>query len=341
MITKVSYTQIAAYLRCSQMWAYRYKLGLKPPTTRAQSIGKAVHAGLAAGLDKEHLSMKKREGLVLKATNRAGLDMVKEARKTMLADEVDLLQARLADAGPIAVRAFRNLEPEKWRALRVFGKKVIEWPFKIQITKAITFVGFIDYAGVHLDTEQAWLFEWKVRNSMPGASSLEFSLQHAAYQYALQRSLPQIPLHGSMEYCVRSILPKEPKVTKEGAISRADCMTDWETYRAAIVRNGLDPNDYLEMKAKLDAKGWTALIPAFRPPELVRNVWHEIIVRAAKSMAGKKPRIVRSLDAYNCNGCQFSDPCTEELRGRDPNLLTDTGAQIKEAFDDKQEEEED
>lgn len=334
----VSYTQISAYLRCSQMWAYRYKLGLKPPESRAMRIGTAVHAGLAAACLAENRSAPQRIGIAYAAANRKGLDMVEEARKTMLADEVDVVAMQLSSAGDIAARAVEQLDLSQWRTLRVGGRRVVEWPFTVPITKSVSFNGVVDWAAANVETGQAWVFEFKVRSSMPAASSLEFSLQHAAYQYALQRALTKVRLSGSMEFCTRSMLPKQPAVNKDGTVSRADCMTDWETYRAALVENGQDPNDYLDMKAKLDAKGWYALLPSYRPPELCNNVWREVIVRAAKSMTGKRPRIVRSLDAYNCNGCQFSDPCTEELRGRDPNLLTDTGAQIKEAFDGQDEE---
>jgi hypothetical protein len=94
-----------------------------------------------------------------------------------------------------------------------------------------------------------WIVDWKFRQSVLPAESELLNLQMIVYVKLLKEH--GVTVSGTRQIQIRPFLPKEPKVTKEGAISRQAIMTDWETYSAAVVKAGLDVADYQDMKAKL------------------------------------------------------------------------------------------
>ena len=107
---------------------------------------------------------------------------------------------------------------------------------------------------------------------------------------------------------------------------RKNIDTDYETYGAAIVENGLNPADYADMLAMLKPRGYVDFFERVRlpnpPKTLVDNVVQDMVTSAKEikrfRSLGKVP--VRSIDR-DCRGCEFYELCQAEYRGLDANFI--------------------
>jgi hypothetical protein len=107
-------------------------------------------------------------------------------------------------------------------------------------------------------------------------------------------------------------------------MSRVVISTDWETYKAALLEAGLDPALYAAMEAKL--KPFEKLSFTFRSPTEVKATWddYQDALEDWQTHRHRGP-FFRSLNAHNCQGCVYKEPCTEALRDGDVEALLQIG----------------
>lgn len=319
----LSFSQISTYLRCRQEWRYIYQENLAPRIdTRPLSLGSAVHMGLATALREYYYGQVPVEDGV-----RKGVESWRErelARDDLFEEEIEAVYQVAADAEQIAIRTLRKLPIDEWETVTdPAGTPMIEYHFTVPLKGWGGFHGYIDWVGRHKPTGQIWLVDWKVRGSFQPYEAEEVNLQNAAYQYAIFRILRK-PLVGTITFQISNKPPTKPKLNKDGTMSRALIKTDWETYKAALLEAGLNPDDYLDMAEKLSTVEFFRLAKEYRTMDTVRRVWKEVIELTAREIRRSTKIVVRSLGYRTCNGCAYRQLCLAELGDEDVEYIRET-----------------
>lgn len=336
----LSFSQISTYLRCRQAWWYIYQENLVPRVdARPLSLGSAVHMGLAAALRGCHCGWVPVENGV-----RKGVQSWREqelARSDLFEEEIIAIHQVATEAEQIAIRTLRNLPIDEWETVTdPAGIPMIEYHFTIPLKGWGGFHGYIDWVGRHKPTGQIWLVDWKVRGSFQPYEAEEVNLQNAAYQYAIFRILRKLPV-GTITFQISDKPPARPKLNKDGTMSRALIKTDWETYKAALLEAGLNPDDYLDMAEKLSTVEFFRPVKEYRTLHTVRRIWKEVIEPTAREIRRSNKIVVRNLGHRTCNGCAYRQLCLAELSGEDARYIRETHYRSRTGMVDKFQEKED
>lgn len=329
---------VASYLRCKHQWYLATVERLVPRVTRpALQLGTLVHKGIEAAL---YMSVETADWNDPQNQDDAYFGVIENAvsgelqayleQHKLFNEEIEELMKLALKATRIAHRSAANLLKD-FEPIEIGGELAIEFRVTVPVKKNKVydhFHGTIDLVARERQSGMLWLIDHKVRGTLQPIEDEEVNIQMVAYQYALLKTYG-IKTVGSIAHQIFSELPAEPKVNKNGEISKAACKTDWATYRAAVVREGQNPDDYLEMAQKLQEVEFWRYSRAYRSEREITNVWQEIILNTASDMARKVKRLPRSLSAWNCKGCQFRTLCLEELRGGDIEYLKATDFQVR------------
>ena len=124
-------------------------------------------------------------------------------------------------------------------------------------------------------------------------------------------------------------------------MSRALIKTDWETYKAALLEAGLNPDDYLDMAEKLSTVEFFRPAKEYRTLDMVRRVWKEVIGLTAREIRRSTKIVVRNLGQRTCNGCAYRQLCLAELGGEDTEYIRETHYRPRTGIVDKSQEKED
>jgi hypothetical protein len=347
---EMSHSKLASWNRCRYQYHLQYEREIVPRLDRpAIRIGSAVHAGLAqalasfrpgtAALQQDysaHLSATPEEngfqGVVAwcKAVKDAVPDLTEEEKAALI--ETELL------ACGIVQRTVKELDLfHKWETVRLEGWPLVEHQLysdfldkrgrRHRIGPFKTFRATVDWIARELDTGAIWLVDHKCYSTFQPVEHEEFNVQMAIYQALLIKH--KIETCGSICHQIRPELPKEPKRNKDGSMSRADCLTDWPTYEAALRRAGLNPEHYSEMEEKLGAREWWRMSRAFRTVREALGVYHRIALPGIREVARRGKSIHRTMGVMTCNGCQVRDFCLEDLRGGDTDFLLKTKYRLR------------
>lgn len=352
----LSVSQVSSWLRCRYEWYLGYEKRLVRKDLKwAPTLGSAVHAGIAAALMCKHMMDKfclpfNEHGVLITAVH----DGVNKWAKRMLAsvdqDQVDeelvqvirdVIDQIMPQAAEIARRTLQHIKVWEWRTLQdKYGRPMIEYRFKIPLRGWRCFQGYVDWVGVHEPTGYKWLVDWKVRGTFQPDDNEEINLQHAAYQFGLLRATGHF-LDGTMTVQIADRVPQQPKLNKDGSMSRALIRTDWETYRAALLAAGLDPNDYLDMRDKLSTVEWVRVSRHHRTVLEAQAVWEGVILPVAAEIRSKRRRIYRTMSPRVCRSCVYRDLCLAELWGEDADYIRNTMYHKRGHWDDTRELSED
>lgn len=297
---KITYSQIAAYLKCKKAWKYAYLDNLAPRVDRpALQLGTLVHTYLEAALKDE--------------SPRAAVQNKTEKyfkTRQFFDNELSLYMDLEHKANLIGERAYENLIKD----YKVLSSELVEYQFTHNISDRIVLVGKVDAVVRHKRTNTNWILDHKVRGTFQSQENEELNLQNAVYQAVLMKQ--GIETVGSIGHQIFNDLPKIPKLNKDGTMSRAACKTDWQTYERSLLECNLNPNDYIEMKSKLDENIFFNYLLAYRNQTELENIWEEIVLPTIDSIAHDVD-FTRSLSVWNCQTCQFKELCLESLRGID------------------------
>ncbi len=321
IIPSFSYSQINTFQRCQYAWQLSYKEGLQPRIDNPKpQLGTAIHRGLEAGLLGESVS--------------AEVDVwADEAMKYLKPEEEVVIFDQKVLAKSIALRTLASFYDAGFEVMQ--GPKgtplegpMIERELKVPLSLSFDsrlyhFKGYVDVVARERFSGHLWTIDFKSRESFAPEDSEEYSLQMAVYQYMLL--LLGVDTKGSIAWQTKSTVPREPKLNKGGkSMSRAAITTTWALYEAALKAAGLDPAEYGEMKEKLEEVQWQRLSRAYRGPKEIAAIWEQIVtpvtiqILIANEAPGDRPR---TLNAFNCRGCQYKDLCMEGLRGGDTDFL--------------------
>lgn len=245
---------------------------------------------------------------------------VQAALDKMLEDGVsDIMASVITNTAEQALKVaertddWMGISAGKWKTVYHEGEPLVELKMSIPIPGWEGYVGIADWVAEDQHTGKVYAIDWKTRGRIADPRSEDVNLQLMTYLHMLWSLGIKVDSGAIVQ--VLSKLPVQPKLNKNGQMSRSKVATDWSTYEEALIANDLDPDDYYEMRDKLDAQFFDFVGLDFSLVE-VSNAWNEIVLPAASSIINDENRI-RNMSPWNCRNCGFKQPCLEGLRGHD------------------------
>lgn len=330
--TGFNQSSVAAFNSCRYKYHLSHVRNLVPRVTRpALHLGTLVHRGLEAALKWGVTGKLTQHGVGLVIEEAIDNEYEQYIKLHELFDEeIADLCLLVAKSKALAERTYIEWEKE-FEVVLIDGIPAVELRIELPVRnkKFDHFHGTLDAVVREKRTGAIWLQDWKVRGALQPVEDEEVNIQMGTYQYVLFKK-HGIKTVGSITYQIFNELPKKPSVNKDGSISKAACRTDWETYKATVIENGGNPDDYKEMQEKLQSVEFWRQSRAYRNEKEIVAIWKEVILLTAAEMA-KKYRLTRTLSAWNCKGCQFRNLCLEALRGGDVEYIEQSDYMVREA----------
>lgn len=337
----VSVSQIQQWLRCPRAWQYGYAEGLTPRVDRPYlTIGKLCHRGFEAAMTLSWLADHAgAENGTFRATFdgmlEAGLTAVRKGWRDHMGavefndEEIPVQEDLLHDAEAVFSQALAEFDPERWEVQTVVrhGEQMpaLELHFRVPCAGSKGLHGFIDAVLRDRETGHVWCVDYKFRSQLAPDDEERFNLQNAVYAHACSRM--GLDVTGTCTWQHSNKPATQPRVLKDGSVSRAKVRTTWPLYRQFLLDRGLDPDEYDEMKTKLADVEMSRATFEYRNPDTVRAVWREVIVPSAYAIRRAYRDDVRKVPAmfpWNCRGCAFTELCQAELRGYDADWIRES-----------------
>lgn len=346
----VSYSQVSQFMRCRYRWHLSRIERINARKTPIYfSKGRAVHSMLEHVLLDKHTLKTKGVPFDLADSLSAGYNdyitrSVEEAVGDMSEDE----RAELVLIGEEAmwlVRKFMDeLDIDKYETKCIPGTDMpmIEQGFVVSAPlvahQLIGVIFYPDWVFGPTGEPGSFLADFKVRSSFTPPEDEDINLQAMIYSRALRDF--GVNIDGTASIQIRSAPPTQPKMLKNGTMSRAaNIRCDWESYKTALVTHGLDPAEYEdEMELKLSGNNWVQDTRAFRGRHELEVAWadflrasHELDRELVYSPRGEVPTVstnppgvYRVLNLMECRGCWARQYCVADLRGDDLEGLLQT-----------------
>lgn len=340
----ISFSELSSYMQCPRKHFHAYEERLHKNSYSQSSrmnIGIVVHECLESALKEYVLKdysvgfetiydvMKKKVG-VYDSLNRPKLQEFFDGEKyiTTGEDEQEQWDADLDTALKIAQRTIMHLNiPENWEIIGIqWGGEyvpLIEFKFEYPIVNDTLMVGKIDLVARNREDNLVYLFDWKTKKAFSDDFEIgaeDMNLQMSIYQYVLN-SLG-VNIFGTITYQIRSTVPQKPATKLDGKMSRANITTDWETYKAALLENGENPDDYVDMRMKIQPEQyWWLPITVIRGRIELQNRWN-----TAKEIASKMldEQTHSKYESQQCAFCPYFRLCLGEDRGLDVQNIKET-----------------
>jgi hypothetical protein len=300
-VRHTSWSEISTWSACRMRWYFAYHRNLRPRRTATHiTVGSLAHVGLAA------LHSGRPWPAAILAEAEAQMDNLFDEQRDELADAAGLA-SRLVD------RYARTIWRPDWTVLDV------EKRFGVRIPRTgVVLLGYMD-AVIQEPDGSVWLAEFKFPKSrFRSPDDLELDGQIGAYQWAARRLGYNVV--GTKFIQVLAKDPTTPKMNKDGSLSRAAITCDWDTYAACVQAAGLNPLDYLDMRAKLSGVQLQVETLLYRPDREIERFGRDLQQRVLE-MRRKTKRIYRNENVFNCGMCQFREPCVEVMKGGDVETL--------------------
>lgn len=307
------FSQLLTYKKCRHKHDLAYLERLEPSTANpAMLFGTLGHARLAD---------------LFLGTSKHSDEAVARAREDFpdLKEREDLI----SEAQRVADWHFPALE-KRFAPATHDSHPLVEYSLLTDVNGK-PFGGTPDMVAVDKEDGSVWVLDWKFRSSFLPPDSELLNLQMIVYIKLLR--MKGIDVAGSRQVQIRPYLPKQPKVNKDGSVSKAACQTDWLTYAKAVLMAGGNPGEYLDMKAKLDGVTFIDVdsCKTLRSEQEIDFFWDNECLPALKEIQERKtPKPGgRIFDQMTCRGCQYRDLCVEEAKGGDVSWMKENLFQIK------------
>jgi hypothetical protein len=311
----VSHSEVDSYRRCAKRWEYRYKTGLKRKLKGVRLYkGEILHEMLNA-----YVRAKMRKGYVGDDPWDI-LDSYAEKYAAYFEEEREHYGDIIGDCGAIFegyLRKYRK-DPLTYEAS--------EQECYFDISGKLRFAGFIDKIATDQESRR-WIVDHKFVQNIPTAEDRFSDLQLLLYVWALSNKSPELNIDGVMWDYARSKAPTKPEVLKKGGLSQRknlDC--DPHTYMKTIAENNLNLADYKDMLAHLEGKEETFYERVFLPKpsaHMIEEVTSDFLESAKQIQEKRKPkaRCARTMNQFNCSGCEFRQVCEADVRGLDAEFI--------------------
>lgn len=210
------------------------------------------------------------------------------------------------------------------------GKPLVEREFKLRIPGTrIVVKGIIDL--IIKDDYGIWVVDHKTLKKDPPSDEARMSdVQTTLYFWVVlalceEWGINPKKLRGAIFNYIRTAPPKEPELLLDGGMSKKHIDTCWMFYRSSLIKQGLDPKDYVDMKNKL--KGAEAKFyhrhRMDKPKALMKMLLQEAVFTAYQIEAFEEMP-ARNLDKSCEWMCDFKDLCYAEIQGFDTDGIIRT-----------------
>lgn len=296
--------------QCEQDWAYRYLRGLKPIRVRPEmDVGSFTHICIAAYFNNNHPSRTLKKELGDRQERLVGLGLPQE--------QLDELEEDMEGNANIAWDVYERwgdwFGPADWEPMYV------EHKLEIDLGGGDTFWGIVDFVGASPDG-MVECIDWKVRGEIQDPDRHRYPLQQVVYAFMLYTRGIEVDKIGTCQ--MRGVMAKDPKINKNGAISRSAVRTTWDHYAEFAENNGQDPDEYLDMKEKLEAVQWHRRDGDCWGPNRLEMVWDSVVLPRVRRLQSRYDKFTASpirtaWGTAQCSRCFYADLCSAELFGED------------------------
>lgn len=307
MSIRVSQSSLRAWRKCRKMFAYRYVEMLSPKGfIRPLEMGTAIHKAI--------------EYNIAGKTLEAAMAKSKENRAKVFSSDVDAYDQMMVDTENI-MTAYAKFHADEPITYFKIGHRSAEFEFKHDIGGGVILEGVIDCIPETEDGRR-WVGEHKSHKVFPGDDVRQADLQSMLYADAAIKAFGIKRVVGVMWDYIRSKSPEEPKLLKNGTLSKARIDTLPVMYERAIERHQLDRADYVDVLGELDDKLKTWFRRVFVP--LNRNAVSELMeetrVTGREMMRKAGVDTTRNL-SRDCSYCSYERLCKAELFGMDADFI--------------------
>jgi CRISPR/Cas system CMR-associated protein Cmr5 small subunit len=292
-------------------------------------LGTVVHAGIAGAIryygskmERTKAIFRRTDAALVESCQKSVAEMVKRlGGSDYLTAEESVTASEIEERGiGVARRTVAMLELERWMTYWYKDEPLVEQKLYYE-TEDFIYTCIPDWVAEDLSEGGVWILDYKVRKQFQPPESEEVNVQFPAYQYVLARIGLQTT--GSIMVQTKAVVPSIPKLNQNGSMSRAKIATTWDIYKAELIRNNLNPDDYqVDMESKLTT-AFDRLDRVHRNEFIVNGFWDQLVVPAAREML-KSPEPIRHMNHMNCNGCWAREFCLGELYGEDTDFLLQT-----------------
>lgn len=312
---RLSYSQITCYKRCKKKWYFRYVLRLKTiHAPRPLNVGKLVHVGIG----KFYANEDWREAM--KSAHLENVETIEKAES--LSDEeviqyITEAEEHYEDAVGVVERYLEHdvtnpLLPEGWKVLAV------EQEFLVEVDGAKDLLyGFIDMV-VEDPDGNIWGVEHKSGEQFFMTEQLSLNEQTTMYLAVLKSKYGSDRVKGMIYNLIRTKKPSVPKLTKQGTMSKAAIDTTWDIYERELVKHGLDPADYSDMKEKLEGNKFFDRTYTYRTNREINNFLTELAV-VMNEISDQRAELCYRTPCKECSwDCkEFQELCIMDYKGLD------------------------
>lgn len=323
---KIRFSEILTYLKCRKKHKYVFVDELEPMVYNDRMlVGQWGHTGI-----REIVRGKTKD----EALQAIVSDMLHDVGDKAKTDQyMDMAHLALSCATEASKRLLKRFKP-------VMVEEGMQQELTIpELNITVLLTGTPDLICEEIGQGHLWLIDHKFRNAFRPTSAELLNLQMCHYTRMLKET-KGIKVVGSKQFQIKPIFPKTPVVTAKGLISRKPILTDWETYSAAVIANGEDPKNYLDMRDKLSDKSFYDMdsATAIRTDDEIETVWQTEILPVVKECVIARTtggdRAYRCWDFSSCNYCDYREYCVADLKGEDLEYLRKTkfkrkGEQLK------------
>lgn len=314
-----SYTDLTTFHRCRFQYVAKKVWDWEHKPSAPMLLGTLVHAGLNA----HHWKVDVHSQIMMTGDEQYqnSTDIELETLKNL-----EKLSYRLTYKALDQLADFEVITDQH-------GIPMSEYKIIYPLNKEDNFIAVLDLVCREKSTGMLWLIDYKVRETIQAPDTEDYNLQMAIYQWLLQQR--GIPVVGSIMFQIRSTEMKAPKLNKDGSLSRADVICDWEFYKETILYHGLNPDDYLDMKTKLADKKFFALSKDYRNAAYLNNIWSQVVeptIRDIKYTVQMSQAItpIRNLNSM-CKSCSIAERCLRHLQGLTDPMDTSFEEEIENA----------
>lgn len=317
---KVSYSDIALFLRCRRQWWHHSVAERESPLLQWDFLlGSAIHAGLEAHFHGASM------GVAVVEWWRDTYTLL--SRQRTFTPEENLKYREQIDLSREMAHAYEAWAVYHDATLRVLA---IEYHFEVPLPGTTdTLEGVID--GIVERDGDIWLLEHKTRTNFDDIEVLNLDLQTTLYQWALTHVIrtgqfpgvaPDTEVRGVLYTMLKKSVIEEPKLIRNGTALSQDKSTPmtYETFRATLQRTGFDPAPYEGTLQRLLLQAH----PLIRRFEMERTetelrIALADVVRICQEMkrAREEYTLCYPTPTASCRWCSFFTPCTIERRGGD------------------------
>lgn len=338
-MVRISYSAVNDWRACPQRYHYRYVDGLRPKVEdSAPTLGRILHHYMAEfyTCQQEKTGAQQAHIAALEAVDDKFEDELEGlAFAAQAAEQPELAQTFVDMPGKAKRIAQRYLVT---RGLYDYQSQTI-LHVEVRIEYPLDENGLTTACVIDLITEDdtgTWLWEHKTTGNVPEPRIRLKDLQTTLYVAIAEEALG-VKIDGIRWNYLRTKEPTTPDLLRNGTLTRRSNLdSDWPTYLEAVKENGLEPDEYEEVRLRLLDKEESVFFPRYEVP-LVQNeglLLRDFIITARQIDtvygSGGMFTPVRNV-GFNCNFCPFEKLCRAKIMGGDEDELIKRHFKRKEA----------